>query len=342
MADFSASFLQQINPEIIACCNYHKEYFERIQQDAAYFLAIYDSVLAQAEKSIQAKGKKKEEAHLLDFGCGNGLLGIYAKMKGWGSVSMMDINEHCTQNAKALTAYFQLQEVAIYTGSEEQLPDFLKGKKLPDVFISLDVIEHVYKIEHLLAILKTNLPTTTLFFSTGAIAENPLRSNHMKKLQLADEYQYTDALQTFSDNPFAGLNFREVREKIIKSTDEQQQLNEAEIATLVTKTRGQNKADIIASVKNYLQKGILPVELKHPTNTCDPISSSWTERLLTVKEYHEIFSNCGYNLSVHAGAYNDITHTGIKKGCLKLLNLLVKTFNLPQYSAYLLLEAAPR
>lgn len=341
MSKFSATSIQQLDSSIITCCSYHRDYLKKIQKDAPYFCCIYDHVLDRAEKLIQIKGKQKQQAHIFDFGCGQGIFGIYAKMNGWGKVSLMDINEHCTHNATAFTNELNLQDVNIQTGSENEVMDFFKNQQQPDVLTSLDVIEHVYDIDLMLEILKKSLPETSLIFVTGAVAENPLRSKMMKRLQIADEYDSIDTLQTFSDNPYAGLNFREVRKRIITDADIDHKLAEKEINELVFKTRGQNKQDIIASLKNYLQNGIMPKELKHPTNTCDPISSSWTERLLTVEEYKEIFTRNGYNLKVYPGKYNDITNSGLKKMSLKMLNNFVQFFNTPQYSAYLLLEATP-
>lgn len=342
MTHFTASNIQQIDPAVITCCNYHRDYFIRIQKVAGYFCTIYDHVLSIASERLDKQGIPVKDARLLDFGCGLGLLGVYAKRNGWQQVSLMDINEHCTQNASTLAKAWQVPDLRIQKGSEDAVAEFFKEVPLPHVVISLDVIEHVYDIRQMLAHFKATMPEATLYFTTGAIAENPLRYRAIKKLQRTDEHDCTDELQTFSNNPFAGWSFRAMRRKIIQTADIKKCLSDSEIDLLITHTRGQHQADILQSVNTYLQTGALPPLLAHPTNTCDPISSSWTERLLTVKEYHEIFSDCGYNLSVHAGAYNDITHTGIKKGCLKLLNLLVKTFNLPQYSAYLLLEAAPR
>ena len=60
-------------------------------------------------------------------------------------------------------------------------------------------------------------------------------------------------------------------------------------------------------------------EPAHPTNTCDPITGSWTERLLTVKEYQSIYSKAGFALNVYNGFYNE-WQEGKKGSVLKLLN----------------------
>jgi hypothetical protein len=209
------------------------------------------------------------------------------------------------------------------------------------VLVSSDVIEHVYDINELLSIFKKNLPDTALILTTGAVAENPLRSNMMRKLQVEDEHTVSDPLQTKTGNPYAGLSFKEVRKRIIQKADTGNKLTPVELDELIVKTRGLNEAAITVSVNDYFDTGKMPEELKHPTNTCDPISSSWTERLLTVKEYQGIFKRGNYKLEIFAGVYNDISNTGLKKLALKLLNGIVQLTGLPQYGAYLLLEATP-
>lgn len=342
MTHFTASNIQQIDPAVITCCNYHRDYFIRIQKVAGYFCTIYDHVLSIAAERLGKQGIPVKEARMLDFGCGLGLLGIYAKMNGWQQVSLMDINEHCTQNANTLAKAWQVPDLRIQKGSEEAVAAFFNGVPLPQVVISLDVIEHVYDIRQMLAHFKATMPNATLYFTTGAIAENPLRYRAIKKLQRADEFDRTDVLQTFSNNPFAGWSFRAMRRKIIQTADTQKRLSDREIDLLTTHTRGQHEADIIQSVNNYLQTGALPTLLAHPTNTCDPISASWTERLLTLQEYKDIAAAGGYDLHIRAGKYNDTTTVGLKKWSLRILNQLVATFRLPQYSAYLLLEMVPK
>jgi len=39
--------------------------------------------------------------------------------------------------------------------------------------------------------------------------------------------------------------------------------------------------------KSMSRQKILPPLLQHPTNTCEPLSGSWTEHLLTIAEYQK-------------------------------------------------------
>lgn len=335
----SATILQQIPTSIITCCDYHRNYLTRLQNDAPYYVKLWGHVLQQALRYLP---KKKEQAHFFDFGCGQGLFGAYAKFTGWQEVSMMDMHQHCVENAQKICNHLGFPNVRIGKGKEEAVADFFETSSKPDVLVSTDVIEHVYDIKKMLAQFKAALPNTILVFTTGAIAENPLRSKHMKRLQWEDEWGETDALQTSTDNPYAGMNFRMVRRKIIENASSHKPLPAEALEDLITRTRGQNNVDILSSVTKYLKDGTLPPLPTHPTNTCDPISSSWTERLLSISEYKKIFNSCGYQIEIHPGYYNDVSNSGIKRISLKLLNNFVQFFGLPQYSAYLLMVAIPQ
>jgi len=52
-------------------------------------------LMLQTLLQCDLKGKK-----LLDFGCGSGILGIFASMRGAGSVIAVDIDPHCLENIK--------------------------------------------------------------------------------------------------------------------------------------------------------------------------------------------------------------------------------------------------
>ena len=88
---------------------------------------------------------------------------------------------------------------------------------------------------------------------------------------------------------------------------------------LATRTRGLKKDDIELVVENYLNKNQLPEILNHPTNTCDPITGSWTERLLSIKEYKALFDKENFSIEIKKGFYNQ-WQKGIKNLVAKILN----------------------
>ena len=69
---------------------YCKRYLNHLLQHKKYYLAIYADVL---NKLMQHLPKKKEDISLIDFGAGNGLLGIFAKYCGFKKIFLNDIDE---------------------------------------------------------------------------------------------------------------------------------------------------------------------------------------------------------------------------------------------------------
>ena len=70
----------------------------------------------------------------------------------------------------------------------------------------------------------------------------------------------------------------------------------SEINLLTERTRGLRRDDIDKVANEYLRTGKVPYKPDHPTNTCDPYTGSWTERLIDLKRLKEFIR--GKNLSV--------------------------------------------
>src|SRR6478672_9571592 len=91
--------LQSIQIENLPIKGYPAEYLQLLITQRTYFLHIYAQVF---EYIIQHSTKLKEEIVLLDYGAGNGLLGMFAKHCGFKTVYSIDINESFVQTAQLL------------------------------------------------------------------------------------------------------------------------------------------------------------------------------------------------------------------------------------------------
>jgi hypothetical protein len=157
-------------------------------------------------------------------------------------------------------------------------------------------------------------------------------------MQIRDEWEggSQDDYATFGEQH---PSFRKIREAIIK--DSGSQLTEPEIIKLVELTRGLKKEDILTTTENYFLHKILPSQPSHPTNTCHPLTGSWTERLLTQNEYKKIFDEAKFNLVVENGFYNQWKQNSLTSIIMKLANLIVKVMG--KYAApYIILIGKPQ
>mgnify|MGYP003337637528 CR=1 FL=1 len=164
--------------------------------------------------------------------------------------------------------------------------------------------------------------------TTASNAANPFIVRRLKKLQQMDELEGSQPKSgnlTFAESH---ESFLTIRKKIIQSVSGE--MDEEEINVLAKRTRGMIERDIILSVENYLQGGNLPPEPTHPTNTCHPITGSWTEKLVSVDEYHFIFKNYYNQLIIQPGFYNEFSPSikvVIYKIVNRILNKKVLTFS---------------
>ncbi len=312
-----AAQLNQVNVDVLKMGDYEKGYLSHIINSSTYYTSIYAHLLSLV---LQYTGKDKLSISLVDYGAGNGLLGIFAKYCGFGKVYINDLGKGATDAATELSNHLSITVDGFITGDTENLVSFFKECDRPDVITGMDVIEHIYNLDIFFSLLQSINPNMLTVLSTGANADNPKKAREFMKQQMVDELEGGVS----EDNPlFGGATqpFIKLREAIIKeaapllTTLENQQLAKA--------TRGLIKEDIIIAVKQYLFNKTLPSEISHPTNTCEPYTGSWSERLLKVKEYKTLYARHGYRLEAYSGFYNSYGKS-FRYILKKMANLVIK------------------
>ena len=316
--NYIPNFIQQLNTVVPAGVTndaYALHYLQTLLQHKEHYLRIYAFVL---EKAFAATNSTN--VALLDFGTGNGLLALFAKFCGIEKVYASDVSASFLLAAQQLSKQVNIELDGWIIGNEDTLTKHFSNKPL-DIVVGTDVIEHVYDLDYLFNCLYSINPSMITVFTTASVAENSFKSKQLKKLQLKDELEDSNAFQTAQENEWAGICFLEVRKKIIQQY--QPTLAEKTIQALAIQTRGLRKDAIEQAVDVYVQTNQLPEVLQHPTNTCDPITGSWTERLLTVKEYQTIYSSHRTNLLLHLGFYNS-SEKGIKFFIAGIVNTAIE------------------
>lgn len=327
--------LQKVNTNAISNNAYAQEYLQILLNHKLHYLRIYATVL---EKAFAARNNT--QVALLDFGTGNGLLALFAKFCGIEKVYASDINQDFLEAAQAFSKQLNLPIEGWILGNEKSLATYFNNQSL-DIVIGTDVIEHVYNLDELFNTFNQINKSIITVFTTASVAENPIKSRQLKKLQLRDELEDSNAFQATNDNKYAGMSFLEIRKKIINAIAPN--LEETLLLQLAQKTRGLNKTDIEQAIINYLNNKIEPLLINHPTNTCDPITGSWTERLLTLKEYEEIHLRHDKTLLVHNGFYNS-SEKGVKSLLASVFNTIIKLLGSVgiMISPFIILEGLPK
>lgn len=286
--------LKSIRLDLLPEHPYSRQYLQRLLRHQDYYLSIYAKAfnLACSKSNIPVA-----ETCLLDYGSGNGLLGLFAKFSGFGEVVLLDHDREFMEGAMALAKQLHIDISAGITGDINDCGPFR-----PNIIIGTDVIEHVYNPSLFFQAIRQLNPEMVTVFSTSSNPENPMQRRKLEALQRKDEYvglSDAEAART-GDRPHPP--YLRMRESMIRSMAPQ--LTVPDIRILAELTRGMRKDDISEAVSLFLQDGSLPATPSHPYNTCHPGTGSWTERLLSLEEYTGIYKSSGFQLECLPGFYD--------------------------------------
>lgn len=296
---------------------YAKRYLQHILAHQKYYCRIYVHLLNLA---LQHTVKRREEICLVDYGAGNGVMGLLAKYAGFGKVFINDLNGDFIVAANKLSQAMGIFPDGFIEGDIEQVKKRFENSSL-DIIVGTDVIEHIYHLQHFFATVKEINPAVVTVMSTACNPANYFKTRGFKKLQVKDELYGGSP----GDNVLFGETvlepFIEIRRKMIASFAGSK-LSASEVNELSIYTRGLRKEDIEKAVEKYSHAKILPVTLSHPTNTCHPVTGSWSERLLSVEEYTAIYTAAGFEVKFYDGFYNAYENN-FKSILLTLLNAAI-------------------
>lgn len=308
--------LQQVVVERVSAELYCRTYLGHLLEHKFYYLEIYADVL---DKLVLHPHKDYTEMILVDFGAGNGMLGLFAKYCGFKKVLINDIDESFVEASKQLAKQLDIFIDGYVAGDIEAVREFFKSEK-PDAIVGTDVIEHIYDLTVFFKTIREINPQLISVFTTASNPKNYFKIKKLKELQVRDEYEggSPDDFTLFGAEPLEP--FIEMRKRIIQA---ELPVTDNSFMLLSKVTRGMNKKDILMAVEDYKRSGKVPAVIAHPTNTCNPLNSSWTERILSIDEYKSLYESNVMQLEVYNGFY-DAHKTGLKKYLNKLLNMVVK------------------
>ena len=312
-----ASLLNTIEVAGLNCSAYSKRYLHHLLTHKYYYLAIYAHVL---DNALEKAGKPVQELSLLDFGSGNGLLGMFAKHCGFHKVFLCDISAGFVKASAVTARHLGIEMDAFITGELKEV-----RKELPltpiNIIAGTDVIEHIYDPDIFFADIQQMNPHMVSIFTTASNPDNYFKVRHLKKLQVKDELVGGDP----EDFALAGeekhSSYLDIRKGIIQ--DNFPEISTREIQELAINSRGLRKTDIISFVNYYLTNQVLLSTPPDDTNTCHPETGSWSERILPIAFYQDLYKKYQFELQIKNGFYNSFDG-GIKSPLNYFRNLLIK------------------
>ncbi len=313
--------------------NYCDRYLQHLIANRNYYLDIYAHVF---EKVLTNSNSPKENLTIIDYGAGNGLLGIFAKYCGFGKVIINELDHVFLMSSLNLSEKLNIIIDKFIEGDISIVKKETTDLKI-DAIIATDVIEHIYNLNDFFTTLQSINPEIISVFTTGSNPENYFKVKKLQRLQLKDEFEGG------KPDDFALFGFQshkaylEIRKDIIRGVLK----NEADnvINQMASKTRGLQKKDILSAIEVYLKTGMLPNEPIDTFNTCNPETGSWTERIINLDEYKNIYQTFNFNLIVNSGFYN-VHKKGLKRLSFQLLNMLVSIFGM-RFAPFIILTGNP-
>jgi hypothetical protein len=300
--------INDISPEL-----YCQKYLAHLLQHKKYYLSIYADVL---QKLIHQAAKNKTDILLVDFGAGNGLLGIFAKFCGFKKVFVNDIDVKFVSAAGCLAEQLEIKIDGYITGDISAVKTYFKNEN-PDAVAGTDVIEHIYNLEEFFACIQLINPSMVTVFTTASNPANFLKVRSLKKLQLKDELEGGSPDDHVLFGETALQPFIKIREELIRKYSNG--LTDPVVKELTKATRGKNETDIAAILSEYTVSGTMPLPPTHKANTCNPINGSWTERILSLSAYSRIYNSASFSIKFYNGFYN-VYDGGLKRYLKKILN----------------------
>lgn len=284
-------------------------YLSELVRNREYFLQIY----AQLLETLIGTSLPEHDISLLDIGSGNGLLGLFAKYCGVQKVVLLEPDAEFLKSSEILSHYLEIKPDAFICSS------FENSELAFDVqyIIGSDMIEHVYDLDVFLKKI-SSLGSIRFVFNTAANIQNPFIRKRLEKIQYKDE-MIGDKDINAPDKGLSGIPFFKIRKDIIRTHFPD--IPEKELELLALSTRGKKQIDILFEVNRYNQTGIYPVPADG-LNTCDPLTGSWTERLLSFNAYQCVFEKYGFRVQFSEGFYNQ-WQSGISGAVKKMLNKLI-------------------
>jgi len=314
--------IDKLDSDSLNISDYNKRYLKRYKNKLRTHLQRLSYLLAW---SIFRCKKPLSEITIIDYGGGAGLLSLLAKACGIGSVIYNDIYDVSCIDARVVGESTNFQADYYVTGDIDALKVYLKNNAIiPDALVSCDVMEHIYDLKTFLKSLHS-LSENNLNYviSTHANPLNPIIRRTLMKQQIIAETQ--NKVADYGHKSRDSLkSFLDVRKEIIveKYSD---QLSESDINQLAINTRGKQRSDIDICLEEYIETKRMPAPLSHPTNTCDPHTGNWADRLTDPFEIRNLFLEAGLNASVLSCYHGDPKNI-FKNILANVLDILINIF----------------
>ena len=267
-------------------------------------------------------GSDHDNAVLVDYGAGSGLACFAAKRLGIKHVVYCDIFEQSCKDAKLIGDAIGVTIDQYVCGDLPDTHQWIRSNGLQaSGVISHNVIEHVYSMNELFDFIGQIAERDTfVWLSTAA---NPFR----KKTQ-AELAKHANRVETQTREPAPGHKernaleaYRDIRHSIVKQA--RPELDDETLNLIADRTRGMRQDDILAFLASYTAGDTITIEPDHPTNTCDPLTGNWAERMMDPFQLVQDAKRHDLDLQVRPGLWSLDDDSFVKNTFKKMSNAAI-------------------
>lgn len=297
-----ATRLMAADPAMLPLSEYGKETVALLRERIDETLKKYVHILAW----VLHPTCPNEHDAIVDYGGGHGLMACLAKEAGFRGVTYNDIYAGSCEDARNLASYLGCVAEEYVCGNIQAVSDFFRDRSPASAaVVSINVIEHIYDVNEFISVAGSiSRGPMTMVLSTSANPLNPaVARRHYRQHRL---WEFTDGPHESSYPMDTTRAFRSVRRELIRAAAPE--LGESDVESLAAATRGMWKPDIEKCVGAFLTTRRMPPPPSHPTNTCDPLTGSWQERLLDIPEVTREFEKSGFVVEVKSGYYGGFSN----------------------------------
>ncbi len=280
-----AENLKNIKMSSLGLTKHSRASLKRTVSAIDYYLDIYRNCL---DKVLELCQLSPSEMTIVDYGGGHGILSIFAKRLGFGRVVYIDNHPDSLETLQVLSDRLGSAPDVTLKGDANTLKKWCEEQNAkPNALLAMDVIEHIYILDEFFATMHDVSPQMQMVFTT---ASNPSNKRVVRRLHQAMQ---KDEKGSSGNKGFYGIR----RDYLLRLYPD---MSDTQLDYWATNTRGLVLDDIARAVESQS-----PNLLLDSYNTCDPVTGSWTERILPVDDYRHLLQPYGYGLTVLPGRYNE-------------------------------------
>jgi 2-polyprenyl-3-methyl-5-hydroxy-6-metoxy-1,4-benzoquinol methylase len=279
--------LKSINVNTLPLDPHFRDYFRQHHLGKRVRYSLQNSAHILYD-TVQLAARSPQELTLVDYGAGLGTLYLLAGKLGFKQVWYNDYLPEWAAAARVIAEAVQTNVHQYVTGGIDLLIQAAEQEEsLLHIIASRNVIEHIYSLEDFYQRIAAHHPHAIVYSTTTANYHNPVMRWKHRQLHRFTEQTY-----------YLSRRAERIKTWWPKATSEQ-------IQTLVPLTRGLNQPDFQQAVKQFQhthQLPILPSNLY--TNTCDPDTGYWCERLLPERDHRTLAEAAGFQFACTAGYWD--------------------------------------